>query len=204
MYCAGQPPRTFASMREALAAAEAGLAFVARTALPEVPAQELADGLRVLERAESAQVAARSGVLSAFVAQAGPEADGHISARAGWRGRPASPAAPRPGRWAGCGGCPRTARSPAHWPAARSPPPGPGTYVTGPTGCLRTGATTRTRSCWPRRRAARTSPTCPGWPRKCSAGPRHLTPTPTTARDSPAGQSAWTCTTAVRGSWPGT
>jgi hypothetical protein len=83
MCGAGQPPVTFASMREALAAVEAGLAFVARTALPEVPAQELADGLRVLERAESAQVAARSGVLSAFVAQAGPEADGHISAR-GW------------------------------------------------------------------------------------------------------------------------
>jgi hypothetical protein len=81
MCGASQPPGTFATMREALAAVEAGLAFVARAALPEVPAEELADGLRVLERAESAQVAARSGVLSAFVAQAGPEADGHVSAR---------------------------------------------------------------------------------------------------------------------------
>jgi hypothetical protein len=81
MCRASQPPSTFASLHEALAAVEAGLAFVARAALPEVPAQDLADGLRVLERAESAQVAARSGVLSAFVAQAGPEADGHVSAR---------------------------------------------------------------------------------------------------------------------------
>jgi Domain of unknown function (DUF222)/HNH endonuclease len=83
MCGAGQSPGTFATMGEALAAVEAGLAFVTRAALPEVAAQELADGLLILERAESAQVAARSGVLSAFVAQAGPEADGHVSAR-GW------------------------------------------------------------------------------------------------------------------------
>jgi Domain of unknown function (DUF222)/HNH endonuclease len=83
MCRAGLSPGRFTSLGEALAAVEAGLAFVAREASPAAPIEELADSLRALERAESAQIAARSGVLSAFVAQAGPEADGHASAR-GW------------------------------------------------------------------------------------------------------------------------
>jgi hypothetical protein len=81
------PPRTpvagaapggeFASAVEALAAVEAGLAFLGRADAAALPAETLAVCLRGLGRAEAVHTAARSRLLTAFNAQSGSEADGH-------------------------------------------------------------------------------------------------------------------------------
>ena len=64
-----QPPGGFAGTSDALAAVSSGLAFLARADAASLPAAELADCLRDLERAESAHTAARARILSAFTAR---------------------------------------------------------------------------------------------------------------------------------------
>jgi Domain of unknown function (DUF222)/HNH endonuclease len=66
-----------AGMGAALAAAAAGLAYVAAADAASLPGEELAGCLRGLEALESGLTAARARVLAAFTAQAGYEADGH-------------------------------------------------------------------------------------------------------------------------------
>src|SRR5689334_2264573 len=67
----------FAGTCDALAAAEAALAFLARADAASLPVAEQAACLRALGRVESAQVAAHASILGAFTAQAGYEDDGH-------------------------------------------------------------------------------------------------------------------------------
>jgi hypothetical protein len=55
----GQSPGGYAGMADALAVAEASLAFIARADAASLPVEGLADGLRALERAESVHTAAR-------------------------------------------------------------------------------------------------------------------------------------------------
>jgi hypothetical protein len=76
----GEPPVP-ATVAEAVAMAEAGLAHLANADLASLPTAQQADCLRALERMESRHTAARAGVLSAFHAQCGFEDDGHGSAR---------------------------------------------------------------------------------------------------------------------------
>jgi hypothetical protein len=71
----------FAGSAQALAATRAGLSWLSRADVAELPASELAGCLRELERAESALTAARASVLGAFTARAGQAEDGHGSAR---------------------------------------------------------------------------------------------------------------------------
>ena len=71
----------FAGVAEAAAAAEAGLAYLAAADAAGLPGDVLAACLRVLGRAESAQVAARSRLLYAFTAQEACQADGHPTAK---------------------------------------------------------------------------------------------------------------------------
>jgi hypothetical protein len=59
--------------------AQAGLAFLARADMSQVPLAALAECLRRLERAESMHAAARARVLSAFAGQRGFEDDGQGS-----------------------------------------------------------------------------------------------------------------------------
>ena len=77
----GQPVAVPASTGQALAALEGALSYLARADAGSLLAAEQAACLRVLERAESMQTAARASVLAAFSAQAGFEDDGHGSAR---------------------------------------------------------------------------------------------------------------------------
>jgi Domain of unknown function (DUF222)/HNH endonuclease len=74
---AAHPAGGFAGTDAALAAAAAGLAFVANADAASLPAGELAGCLRALEALESGLTAARARVLAGFTAQAGYEADGH-------------------------------------------------------------------------------------------------------------------------------
>jgi hypothetical protein len=84
----GQPPVP-ATVAEAVAMAEAGLAHLAAADVASLPTAQQADCLRALERMESRHTAARAGVLSAFHAQCGFEDDGLGSARTWlkWRTR---------------------------------------------------------------------------------------------------------------------
>ena len=75
------PARVPSSAGEALAAVEAGLGYLAAAEVGEWPAEALAGCLRALGRAESAHLAARSRVLSAFNGQGGFEADGQRTVR---------------------------------------------------------------------------------------------------------------------------
>ena len=90
-----------ASIEEAVAAAAAGLGYLARLNPATVPAAELAGGLRALEALGSAHLAARATLLGGFTAQRGFELDGLGTPGRGCGGRPASPSRPRRGRWAG-------------------------------------------------------------------------------------------------------
>jgi hypothetical protein len=78
-----QPVGAFASPGDALAAVEAGLAFLVRTDAASVPGRVMADWLRRLEAVQSVQVAARSRILAAFDGQSVYEDDGSRSA-ASW------------------------------------------------------------------------------------------------------------------------
>ena len=69
------------SAAQALAAVEAGLGFLAAADVADWPVDALAGCLRALGRAESAQLAARSRVLSAFNGCGGFEADGQPTVR---------------------------------------------------------------------------------------------------------------------------
>jgi Domain of unknown function (DUF222)/HNH endonuclease len=85
MCLPGQPPARPAvpvTAAEAVAMAQAGLAFLANADAASMPAAAQADCLRGLERAESLQTAARAGVLAAFMAGGGCQDDGQGSARA--------------------------------------------------------------------------------------------------------------------------
>jgi hypothetical protein len=88
MCLPGQPPAWPAdaavpvSAADAVAMAQAGLAFLANANMASVPAAAQAECLRGLERAESLATAARAGVLAAFMAGGGYEDDGQGSARA--------------------------------------------------------------------------------------------------------------------------
>ncbi|HUZ27214.1 MAG TPA: hypothetical protein VMV07_25980, partial [Streptosporangiaceae bacterium] len=75
MDAAGQPAGGFASAADALAVARAALAFVAEADVASLPTAVQADLLRELERAESAQTAARANVLGVFAGQLGFEDD---------------------------------------------------------------------------------------------------------------------------------
>jgi Domain of unknown function (DUF222) len=82
----GQPPAVPAgvpsSAAEALAALQGGLAYLAAADVAEWPAEALAGCLRALGRVESAHLAVRSRVMSAFNALGGFEADGQATVRA--------------------------------------------------------------------------------------------------------------------------
>jgi len=88
MCLPGQPPAGAAraaapaSAADAVAMAQAGLAFLASADTGSMPAAAQADCLRALERAGSMHVAARARVLSAFAGQRGFEDDGQGSAGA--------------------------------------------------------------------------------------------------------------------------
>jgi hypothetical protein len=75
-----QPLGVFASPGDALAAVEAGLAFLARTDAASLPGEVMADWLRRLEAVQSVHVAARSRVLAAFDGQSVFAGDGCRSA----------------------------------------------------------------------------------------------------------------------------
>jgi hypothetical protein len=70
------------SVADAVAMAQAALAFLANANMAPVPAAVQADCLRGLERVESLHTAARAGVLAAFMAGGGHEDDGQGSAGA--------------------------------------------------------------------------------------------------------------------------
>ena len=72
----------FASVSEAMEMVRAGLAFVATADAAELTAEEQAEALRGLERANSAVTAARTSVLGAFTAGNGYAADADYSPRA--------------------------------------------------------------------------------------------------------------------------
>src|SRR6201994_4643252 len=72
----------FASVSEAMEMVRAGLAFVAAADATELTADEQAETLRALERANSAATAARTSVLGAFTAGKGYAADADYSPRA--------------------------------------------------------------------------------------------------------------------------
>ncbi len=95
MCLPGQPPTSAAppamlvpapavpvSAADAVAMAQAGLAFLANADMASVPAAAQAECLRGLERAGSLATAARAGTLAAFMAGRGHEDDGQGSARA--------------------------------------------------------------------------------------------------------------------------
>src|ERR1022692_4500100 len=90
MCLPGQPPARPAppavpvpgSAADAVAMAQAGLAFLANANMASVPAAAQADSLRGLERIESLHTAARAGTLAAFMAGGGYEDDGQGSAGA--------------------------------------------------------------------------------------------------------------------------
>ena len=71
-----------ASVSDAVAMAQAGLAWLTGADAAALTSAEQAECLRGLERAESMRTAARSAVLSAFTAGAGYQDDGHGSAKA--------------------------------------------------------------------------------------------------------------------------
>jgi uncharacterized protein DUF222/HNH endonuclease len=71
-----------ASVADAVAMAEAGLAFLAGADLASVPAGAQAECLRALARVESLHTVARSGAITAFSYSGGYEADGQYSAKA--------------------------------------------------------------------------------------------------------------------------
>ena len=158
---------------DAVAMAQAGLAFLANADMASVPAAAQAECLRGLERVESLATAARAGVLAAFMAGRGHEDDGQGSARAWlrWQTRVTTGAAAGAVAWAR-----RLAAHPAVGGALAA---GEHLGVVG-AGDLRLDRPapadkrpTRTRSCWRRRRAARIWRTWPGWPeemqRRCAA-----------------------------------
>ena len=81
MCLAGQVPAAPSTAAEAVAMAQAGLGWLAKTDVASLTTAEQADCLRGLARAESMHTAARSRVLGAFHAQCGYEDDGHGSAK---------------------------------------------------------------------------------------------------------------------------
>jgi len=82
MCLPGQPPAAPATAADAVAMAQASLAFLAKADIASLPSAVQADCLRGLGRLESLQTAARAGVLAAFMAAGGCEDDGQGSARA--------------------------------------------------------------------------------------------------------------------------
>src|ERR1700720_2465371 len=76
--CTGTVPPTGA---EALAMLESALGFLAAEDPAGMPAEAVADRLRVLERADAVGAAVRGGLLHAFDAQDGYLADGQRNTR---------------------------------------------------------------------------------------------------------------------------
>ena len=74
-------PGVLLSAADAVAAVEAGLAYLARLDASELPTSSQADCLRGLERAAAVHTAARARVLAAFTAQDGYLDDGQQSPR---------------------------------------------------------------------------------------------------------------------------
>ena len=91
-----------ASAREALAAVQAGLRYLATTAAAELTAAEQADCLRGLAAAESQHLAATAVMVEAFSASCGFADDGHGTARSWlrWQTRITSAAASAATAWA--------------------------------------------------------------------------------------------------------
>ena len=77
--CEGQAPST---VDEALAAVQAGLAFLNQVAAADLPGVVQAECLRQLAKAESAYTAAHARMLGAFRASGAHEDDGQQTARA--------------------------------------------------------------------------------------------------------------------------
>src|SRR5580698_10020097 len=100
---AAPAPGVFGGAAEAVAAVEAGLAWLASAGADaaELPVETLAGCLRALGRAESMQVAARSRLLSVFTALEGATADGHPTTRSWlrWQTRVTGPAAGAETAW---------------------------------------------------------------------------------------------------------
>src|ERR1022692_3048945 len=76
----GQPPAP-TTAADAVAMAQAGLAWLARADVASMPPAVQADCLRALEAAEAVHTAARARVLAAFHACSGFQDDGHGSAK---------------------------------------------------------------------------------------------------------------------------
>ena len=77
----GQPPAPPSTAADAVAMAQAGLAWLARADVASMPPAVQADCLRGLEQAGAAHTAARARVLAAFHAGSGFQDDGHGSAK---------------------------------------------------------------------------------------------------------------------------
>ena len=185
------PPAMPVSAADAVAMAQAGLAFLANADMASVPAAAQAECLRGLERIESLHTAARAGTLAAFMAGGGHEDDGQGSARAWlrWQTRVTSGAAAGAvGVGAAAGRAPRGRRG-----AGRGGDlgvVGAGDLRLDRPSSPRVSRRTRMRSCWPPRRAARIWRTWPGWPRRCSAAAPARTPT--VMAGSRTGGCGWT------------
>jgi hypothetical protein len=97
----GGQPAVLSGPAEALAAAEAGLGYLAGAEVADWPAEALAGCLRALGRAEAVHVAAQSRVLAAFNARGGFEADGQVTAKAWlkWQARITTGAAGEAAGW---------------------------------------------------------------------------------------------------------
>jgi hypothetical protein len=178
------------TVTQAMAMAEAGLAWLAMADVASVPAAEQAECLRALERIESRHTTARARVLGVFNAQAGYEDDGHGSARSWlrWQTRVTGSAAGGALGWsrrlsahpdvagalAGGEVSPSWARQLCDW-----------TELLPEASALR-----RTRSCWARHCQEQTCQIWAGLPRRCAG-----------MTGSPTAGSGWRQPSAVRGSW---
>jgi hypothetical protein len=80
--CTATPPSAPASMAQALGMLESALRFVGDADATGMPAEALADCIRVLERADAIGAAARGRLLAAFDAKDGHLADGQRTTRA--------------------------------------------------------------------------------------------------------------------------
>ncbi len=100
--CSPGQPGAPSSAADAVAMAQAGLAWLAAADVASLPAAAQADCLRGLEQTASMQVAASSRVLTSFTAGAGYEDDGHRSPRTWlkWQTRVTGGAAARAAGWA--------------------------------------------------------------------------------------------------------
>ena len=137
----------------------------------------------------------RAGLLRGRGLQPAGLADQPDPRHQGRRGRPT----PR-----GSGGPRRIRWSRGRWRPGRYRSRSPGRSALDRQAARRTAARTRTRSCWGRRRPARTCGTWPGWPPRSTPGPCPRTRARSRIRRSRTGRSGWRPRSTARGCCPGT